>query len=373
MNLEIEQVYQELSEKHRPQLESMRKPIAIKLTLAGLVAIAAMVFSLSFLFNEEDSFSLNSVVIIQIILFCATPIAFFWYASFVKRPYVSYFRENVAKSFVEKINPDLTYDPAPSGLNKGNILSLYHVAKFDGGVVDDDGPLFAKNYNYVARPMRPVDTMGFSGLGLTSLLSDFSSLGSPGLSNLITGDIERRPFQMCCMNLASSERDDKTKFKGLFVNMQVSKHLEGFIKIERKRMRVSISGNKGEFIPSNECQKMDSPAFEKDFLVGSNDQITAMRYLTADVMELLLDFKGELIDTQLRFNRDLLPQNPRNLSLDLFWQGDQVYMRIGNKKMFKPTLRNPMCKDSLACCLASLSFAMKFNHVITKSIQETAI
>ena len=118
---------------------------------------------------------------------------------------------------------------------------------------------------------------------------------------------------------------------------------------------------------------MDDAIFEKNFLVGSNDQITAMQYLTADVMELLLNFKDELVDIQTRFSRNFFPQNPNAISLDFFWQDNDVLMRIGNKKMFKPTMRDPMCKDSLACCLSSLKFATRLNQVITKSIKETAI
>ena len=324
-------MYHQLSGEHGPQLEAIRQQIARKLWLAGLACAAIAILIL---------LSPLRVFIFHIIALMLP--AFFGYMYHLKRPYVLYFRENVAKSFVAMVDPNLSYSPEPAGNWHNWLLNQYHIACFDGS-----------SRGGYAREMIPVDTRG-----------------SPGLSNFITGEIEGRPFQLCCMSLTGAG-NDKTKFKGLFVSMLASKNLKGFIKVQRKIRGINMFGS--TFIPGAEIQKMDNAAFEKDFFVGSNDQITAMQYLTADVMELLLNFKNELIDIQTRFNRNLFPQNPNLISLDLFWQGYEVLMRIGNKKMFKPTMRDPMCKDSLACCLSSLTFATRLNHVITKSINETAI
>jgi len=330
MNSSFLQMYQQLSEKHRPQLEDIRKSIARKLWIAGFICAAIAVLALWLPPLHGAIFHIIAV------LFAA----FFAYKCFLKRPYVLYFRENVARSFVAMVDPNLSYSPVPP--LHGSILNQYHTAHFDGTMLGGG-----------ALRMVPINTMG-----------------SPGLSNFITGKIEGCPFQLCCMSLTGSG-NDKSKFKGLFVSMKVSKNLNGFIKVQRKMWGNSLFGSM--FIPRSEMQKMDSAAFENDFSVGSNDQITAMQYLTADVMDLLVNFKNELVDIQTRFNRNLFPQNPNSISLDLIWRGDNVLMRIGNKKMFKPTMRDPMCKDSLACCLSSLTFATKFNNVITKSIKETAI
>ena len=326
MDVSFEQMYQQVSEKYRPQLEEMGKSIGRKLWIARALSIVVIVLIIWLL----GGLALYIVLV---------PIAaFFSYKQTLKRPYVLFFRENVARSFVALVDSSLLYSPEPSASEWGRILEKYHTAQFEGiGMVPVNGVR-----------------------------------GSPGLSNAITGEIEGHPFQLCCMSLqGSGGKNDKRKFKGLFVSMKVSKPLNGFIKTERKTNLLLGSGIR--FIPRGERKKMDSAAFMKDFFVGSNDQVTAMRYLTADVMELMINFKNELMDIQRRFNRDILPQNPHAISLDFFWHGNEVLMRIGNKKMFKPTLRNPMCKDSLACCLATLTFATKLNHVITKSIKETSI
>jgi len=333
MNESFEQLYQQLSEQHRPQLETIRKSIVRKLWIAGFLGAAVVVLILWLLPLGE--------YIIHIIT--SLFIAFFAYKYFLKRPYILYFREHVAKNFVALVDSSLSYSPEPPDNWRDRILVQYRTARFDGRGLGDS-----------TRRMEPADTMG-----------------SPGLSNFIAGEIEGRPFQLCCMSMQATGKNDKTKFKGLFVSMKVSKSLNGFIKIERRVRRARILGT--GFIPKAERRKMDHTAFEREFFVGSNDQVTAMQYLTADVMELLLNFKSELIDIQTRFNRNLFPQNPNMIRLDLFWRSDQVSMRIGNKKMFKPTMQDPMCKDSLACCLSSLAFATRFNQVITKSIKETAI
>ena len=334
----FEQIYQQLSDKHRPQLDAMRKSIILKLLL--MVGICAAVVILPFvLFDNADIGIAISAVGGPFML-----IGFFLLKDRLKRPYVDYFRENMAKSFVALVDSKLSYSPEPSDKQWEQIVNQYHIAAFEGSVFGSQ------------MLMEPTDT-----------------IGAPGLSNYVTGRIEGRPFQMCCMFMTSNLRNDPLKFKGLFINMKVSRNLQGFIKIERKVGRGAIKTFRPRYIPKRERKKLDSPAFERDFRVGSDDQVTAMRYLTADVMELLIDYKNELLYTQTRFNRNLRPQNTDRISLDFFWQGNEVMMRVGNKKMFRPTLRDPMCKDSLACCYSSLAFAARLNHVITKSIKDTSI
>ena len=331
----FEQIYQRLSEKHRPQLDAMRKPIVRKLLLAGGIFAAAAIL-LIVLAPQLAAGLLSAILALGIVAFC------FWLDR-LKRPYVLYFRETVAKDFVALVDSKLSYSSEPSDRQWERIMDQYHIPQFEGSIFDS--PM---------AQMVPVE-----------------SRGSPGLSNFIRGTIEGRPFELCCMYLGS-HTDKLSSFKGLFVSIRVSKRLQGHIKVERK-VRRGMKAFRPRFTPNRELRKMDSPAFERDFRVASNDQVTAMRYLTADVMELLLNHKNELLYLQTRFNRNILPRNPNRIKVDFFWQGNEVLMRIGSKKMFKPTLRDPMCKDSLACCLATLTFATKLNHVITKSIKETAI
>jgi len=101
---------------------------------------------------------------------------FLTYKHFLKRPYVLYFRENVAKSFIELVDSSLSYSPEPPINMRSWILSQYHNGKFDGEIFG------------VARQMRPMESMG-----------------SPGLSNFITGEIEGHPFQLCCMSLHGAD------------------------------------------------------------------------------------------------------------------------------------------------------------------------
>ncbi|MCL2354602.1 MAG: DUF3137 domain-containing protein, partial [Oscillospiraceae bacterium] len=118
---------------------------------------------------------------------------------------------------------------------------------------------------------------------------------------------------------------------------------------------------------------MDNVEFEKNFFVGSNEQITAMQYLTADIMDLLLNFQKLQIEIFQKIPRRSMWDHPNRMNMDLLWEGNSVLMRIGNRKMFKPTLRDPMCKESLKLCLSALDFALKFNAMISKSIKDTEI
>ena len=368
-DLSFEQLYQQLYEEHRPQFKEMRKSIVRKLWVAGVwcVPFLFLLFLGVFLLvralegGGDGAHGLYTVIVgAAAMTIIISPLILYAAKGSLRRPYVLYFRENVARSFVALADSSLTYLPQPTDDWEywvytqtpddyfSSILHEYNIAGFDGWVDKDKSK---------AQLMIPANTAD----------------GSPGLSNFITGEIKGRPFRLCCMSLQGGNHNNTIGFKGLFVYMEVSKSLNGYIKVARRLGGFANLSRSQLFIPKAERKKMDSAAFEKDFIVGSDEQITAMKYLTADIMELLITYKNELIDIQTRFNRNLIPQNPNDISLDFLWQDTKVLIRIANKKMFVPTMRDPMCKDSLASCLSSLSFATRLNHIISKSIEETAI
>ncbi|MCL2213210.1 MAG: DUF3137 domain-containing protein [Oscillospiraceae bacterium] len=327
--MSFEEIYKELSRIHRSKLIKLRNKTIFKLIVAFVIVVALSFASIHFL--KDELFTLM--------------IQFFLIGCFVvmiiasKQPYVEYFRKNVAVAFIALVNESLSYSIVPQ--DKDAVLEMYRTPLFDGGLR--------------GATMNAIDTFG----------------GSPGMSNHIVGQIEGRAFELCCLYMYSAHQ--KTTFKGMFVKMQVSKSLQGYVKISRKIKGLTRFDEWQHFISEKERTKVDVSEFDKDFYVGSNDPITPFRYLTHDVMELILNYKNELIDVQTRFNRNLLPQNPKRISLDIYWRGDEVFMRLGNKKMFEPTLRNPMCKDSLACCVSTLAFANEFNRIITKTIESTSV
>ena len=281
MDLSFEQMYQQLSEKHRPQLEAIRKSIVRKLWIAGFgctVVTALLLFVLpetvlmligiflligllcsAFYFSFKGlllvirqpptlkmwaswilcivlaALILGFMPIILVVLLVSAPL--FCYMIYLKRPYVLYFRENVAKNFVALADPSLSYSPEPTGNWHNRILNQYHTAGFEGSVLHE---------------MVPVNTAG-----------------SPGLSNFITGQIEdrhlRRPFWLCCMSL-SGEHDKTAKFKGLCISMKVSKRLKGFIKVQRRWG----TGIFGSFLsPETNAKKWTTRSSRKIFLSGA--------------------------------------------------------------------------------------------------------
>lgn len=79
---------------------------------------------------------------------------------------------------------------------------------------------------------------------------------------------------------ADGKSHTRTRFKGVFISIEVSKHFTGHT-IVRTRNRESFFGNKKVY----EEVKLEDPVFQKEYFVDSNDQVEARFLLTPAFME----------------------------------------------------------------------------------------
>jgi hypothetical protein len=227
------------------------------------------------------------------------------------KPNEDNYKLNIVESFIALIDSSLSYTAKPAEDINERIMEQYSSAKFGNGA------------KMILRTKKKAS----------------------GIGNLISGEIERMPFQICCMALMPEGPDNSKWFDGKFVSMKAGKSVDGFIKIERAGI--------GEFVCPDEMQSTDNPDFEKNFSATGNDEATVKKYLTADVMEALLAFDKELVT----------PKNPN--VFEFIWRGDEVLLRIGNEEMFTFAIFDPNSikqRQMLANYMLYLKFILKLNE-----------
>ena len=110
-------------------------------------------------------------------------------------------------------------------------------------------------------------------------------------------------------------------FNGLFSSAKFNTDIKNTIKIR------SDKGFLGKLLPANkQFIQLDSQEFEKLFDVYSTDKILAMRILTSDILDYMINFKKE-----------------NKIKYELTLKNSSLYIRIHCKDMFEA----PFSKDSL--------------------------
>ena len=110
-------------------------------------------------------------------------------------------------------------------------------------------------------------------------------------------------------------------FSGLFSAAQLNTDIKNTIRIR------SDKGFLGKLLPANkQLIQLDSQEFEKLFDVYSTDKILAMRILTSDILDYMINFKKE-----------------NKIKYELTLKNSSLYIRIHCKDMFEAPFR----KDSL--------------------------
>lgn len=147
-------------------------------------------------------------------------------------------------------------------------------------------------------------------------------------NDYVTGEIEGTKIQFSDFHAQKRYKDSKgresykTIFQGLFIVADFSKHFHGSTQILPDRAQRSFGDLIGHWLQSKnfargELVKMDSPEFEKEFVVYSTDQVEARYILSPSLMsrillykkrtgeDLLISFTHSSIHLAIAYNKDL--------------------------------------------------------------------
>ena len=142
-----------------------------------------------------------------------------------------------------------------------------------------------------------------------------------------------------------------TLFRGLFSSAKLDKNLNATIKIRKNR------GQSGKGLSGKAKLHMDSAEFEKNFDIYSSDQILAMRILTSDIMDYMVNFTTE---NKVKFEITILNQD--------------LFIRIHCKNMFEASLsKSSIDENILKEYYTYLNFMCELNKKFYRIISEKDI
>ena len=142
-----------------------------------------------------------------------------------------------------------------------------------------------------------------------------------------------------------------TIFHGLFSKVNCPKHINA---------ELYLRNNKNIFTKDltsklNDIKiKLDSEEFEKNFDIYSTDRVLAMQILTADVMQVLTDFK-----------------KTTGIHYEMSIKDSTIYFRFRTGSMFEPNYKNSIDKDTIYRYYKVLEFTLNVTNKIIKIIEET--
>ena len=138
----------------------------------------------------------------------------------------------------------------------------------------------------------------------------------------------------------------KTIFHGLFAKIDLEKIIYFNLKI-RKDAIIEITN-------SQDKMNMDSTEFEKIFTVYATNKIMAMQILTADVMQMLIDFK-----------------NKNHITPEITIKCDKLYIRFNTGSVFEgKVFKKALDFDTLLKYYNIINFTLELTENIIKNIQE---
>ena len=291
---DFKKIYNELYEKNAMPLQELRKSVLTKYVIFGvcMAILLIVVFPNIYMIDE-------SLIEVFFVIFFAIIVVFLGLMQKYMKRYTKTYKHNIISKFVKLVNENLEYK------NEGRTARPeYMIANFDN---------------------RPFNRF---------YQDDY-----------IEGDIEENAnmkiFDIHIQNVVKSGKHTHTEeiFQGIFARCTSLNNINTTIKVSRNKLKI---------LDSKDRIQMDSGEFEEYFDVYAQDKITAMRILTSDVMECLLDF-----------------QNKYSLDFEIVFKNNIIYLRFFTGPMFEPKLTGDAMDEGLIFRYYTI---LKFIIELTQSV-----
>lgn len=192
----------------------------------------------------------------------------------------------------------------------------------------------------------------------TYIRGEFERYNEYHAEDLIEGILDGKySVAMANVKTESVQTDDEghtsraTIFHGIFGEITCSKPIPGFIKIH------SDKGFQGALLKQENKIEMDSSEFEKVFDVYGTNPIMVMQILTADIMEMLVEFKKK-----------------SKTKYEITIKGGAIYIRFHVGEAFEPNeLKKTLDYNHLKKYYDMIEFIFSVTRAINKAIEETEI
>ena len=291
-----EKVYRESAET----IEKMRKPIKNKMTIILVFIILLEIF---LMVNMKDLQANIIVVILGALCFKLI------YDR--QKKYKKIFKEKVIEKFVKEYDEMFCYKP-----DEGISQYLYEMGKFE--------------------------KIGYNEIIYSS-------------EDLITGKLDGKyQFSMAEVYVRQGETNRDIfglpVFQGLFIEVYMKTNIKANLKI---RKNTALIGDENE----DKKIKMDSSEFAKKAYVYSTNKIVAMQLLTADVMEMLLEFERKT-----------------NIMPEITLKGHDLFIRFNTGNIFEPKIfKNTFDYGTLKKYYDIINFTLNITKQFMKNVKETEL
>ena len=256
---EFNDAFEQILNKHSKNLDDLKGDLPI---IEVLTWIFLVLFPFSFGIGSlimnipGNNIYIEIFGLVIIILLLCTPTILITLQRNKKKKYVQYFKENCMKDFFEILN--INYSTLVSDEIANNVMAIYNEAKCN---------------------TRPAYTVS--------------------IDDIILKNIENKEISFCDAKISADfKSNDGSLFAGLFSYIRLENNINS---------RVKIATNEVYEYDTIKRVNLDSTEFEKIFDVYSEDSILAVRILTADIMELMVEFYDKhCIAFELNITNDLL-------------------------------------------------------------------
>lgn len=298
----FEELYKNLYSEHISELEKVRKKsknITIVLCVFWIIGLIVSIFIKSE--NIRDVLMLISGVFMVIVCILAAK---------NNAKYTKIYKNKVVANFIKLIDENLEYNEESK---ERDVQSNYKTVNFDDRIFNEftsEDNIQGKIANDVFVEMDEINVNQITGVG--------------------------------------KNRHVEKLFEGLFVRLEGKNSVSTRIKISRDNFKI---------FESKKRLQMDSSEFENIFDVYSEDKILAARILTADVMQLLVEF-----------------YNSYKVDFDIVLIDNKIYMRFATGNMFEPSLlKNSMDKQILFTYYSITKFVFEVSEKINKILEDIEI
>lgn len=299
---DFKNLYKKIYQENIFKLEKIRKKVSSSIILRN---VSLYLFFLINWILQIIEFKIKNKEFLIIVFCCEVSILIFVISSIIvkkeKDIYINEYKKIIPK-FIKIINPKLQY------LNSTDLLEReYKDAEFD-----------SLKYNKYYED--------------DYIIGDISPEIKAEIANVLiryeVGDNKETRFSgmfACCSS--------KTDFLKNIIKIKVNNYAK-----EEKNKKV----------------QMDSTDFEKYFDVYCEDKILAMRILTADIMELMVEF-----------------YNKYNLFFEIVYKNNKIYLRFFTGKMFEPEIwKNSLNLKTIYEYHETVKFIIKVTEMSNKIVRE---
>lgn len=317
---EFELIYSAVRKKHEVTLAKIRKgtiPLVILVALLGIFAGGIFVWMALAKINigKYANFIVNNTTLIKILPIIAAALFFWVYfmLAFEKTRYSKKYKECVVSDVVNATEAGLVFS-IHGGLAEQKLLQSYKKASFDS--------------NYWNKCVSEDYIMG-----------------------CVTDEIVLTMAEMYLDKVVDCGKNSRSVevFRGLFAQTYGINGFKGMLKILNNNNKM-----KEKNVQNLTAVKMDSSEFESIFNVYAEDPILAMRVLTSDVMQKMVEFETRL-----------------GIHYELVINGRELFVRFFTKTLFEASIYNEKKeKYRLRQCYEIINLIKDISIEINKTLSE---